>query len=39
MPGYLESVAPLNRNLGALPVTRGNRVELYPGVRRQHRRR
>ena len=31
IPGYLESVALLNRNLGALPVTRGNRVELYPG--------
>ena len=30
-PGYLTSVATLNRNLGAMPVLGGNRVDLFPG--------
>ena len=30
-PDYVASVATLNRNLGAQPVTPGNRVDLYPG--------
>ncbi len=30
-PPYVRSVATLNRNLGALPVTVGNRVRLEPG--------
>ena len=29
-PAYLESVATLNRNLGALPVLGGNRIDLFP---------
>ena len=32
-PAYVESVATLNRNLGAQPVTPGNRVDLFPGYR------
>jgi cardiolipin synthase A/B len=30
-PAYVESVATLNRNLGAQPVMPGNHVELFPG--------
>jgi len=30
-PAYVESVATLNRNLGAQPATPGNRVDLFPG--------
>ena len=30
-PAYVESVATLNRNLGAQPVMPGNRVDLFPG--------
>ena len=30
-PAYVESVATLNRNLGAKPATPGNRVDLFPG--------
>ncbi len=30
-PAYVESVATLNRNLGAQPVTTGNQVDLFPG--------
>jgi cardiolipin synthase len=30
-PAYVESVATLNRNLGALPVRDGNRIDLFPG--------
>ncbi len=30
-PAYVESVATLNRNLGAQPVMPGNLVELFPG--------
>jgi cardiolipin synthase len=30
-PDYVESVATLNRNLGAQPVMPGNHVELFPG--------
>jgi cardiolipin synthase A/B len=30
-PTYVESVATLNRNLGAQPATPGNRVDLFPG--------
>ncbi len=30
-PGYLTSVATLNRNLGAMPVLGDNRVDLFPG--------
>ena len=30
-PDYVESVATLNRNLGAQPVMTGNHVELFPG--------
>jgi cardiolipin synthase len=30
-PDYVESVATLNRNLGAEPVRPGNHVELFPG--------
>ncbi len=29
-PAYLGSVATLNRNLGALPVLGGNRIDLFP---------
>ena len=29
-PGYVSSVATLNRNLGALPMLPGNRVDLFP---------
>ena len=29
-PAYVASVATLNRNLGALPVLSGNRVDLFP---------
>ena len=29
-PSYLSSVATLNRNLGALPVLSGNRIDLFP---------
>ena len=29
-PGYVASVATLNRNLGALPMLPGNRVDLFP---------
>ncbi len=30
-PEYVKSLATLNRNLGAQPVTPGNRIDLFPG--------